>query len=145
MRFDLVYLTGIGKENVKCESQILSSVKIQNITVSLLFHVVPDNVITESVIIGRDLLDNGIHVRIDSDKITFSLRKEVNITEKPHYFDFNSIDTDLQGDDKLALVQILRNHSEFFIDGIPTRRVKTGVLRLDPIDPSKTVQRRPYR
>lgn len=125
--------------------RITGQIVIQNITVSLLFHIVPHNLITEAVIIGKDLLDNGVLVQIDSDKITFSLQKEVNVTEKPLYPDFNSIDTDLHGENKEALVQILRKYSEFFIDGIPTRRVTTGVMRIDPIDPNMTVYRRPYR
>lgn len=69
----------------------------------------------------------------------------MNVTEKLSCLDLNAIDTDLKGEDKVALIRILQKYSDFFIDGIPTRRVTTGVLRIDPIDPNKTVQRRPYR
>lgn len=101
--------------------------------------------IAEPVIIGRDILENNIHVHLDNDRVTFSRRKDVNLSDKSSNLDFKNIDTDLRGDDELALIKILKKYSEFFTDGIPTRRVKTGVLRIDLIDPNKTVQRHPYR
>lgn len=146
MRDDLVYLTGIGENSVvKCRSQILSAINVQGISLEVLFHVVPDTVIGEQVIIGRDILDKGITVEVNRDQTRFVTRKEVDIVGKSSLTDFNSIDTDLQGEHKLALIEILRKYSDFFTDGIPTRRVTTGHLRIEPIDPSKIVQRRPYR
>lgn len=144
-RSDIVYLTGIGRENVECVSQVLSPIVIQGIPLTVLFHIVPDGTISEPVIIGRDILENNVHVQIDNDNIIFSMRKEVNVSDSFSYFDLTMVDTDLQGDDKIALIKILQKYKDYFIEGIPTRRVKTGVLRIDPIDPSKIVQRRPYR
>lgn len=140
-----VYLTGISGEDIKCTTQILSSVRIQNIEVSLLFHVVKGDILTESIIIGRDILEQGLHVEISSDSIKFSLRESINTCQIVNYFDFSSIDTDLQGNEKEQLLNLLHKYSEFFIDHIPTRRVTTGELKIDLIDQHKTVQRRPYR
>lgn len=56
---DVVYLSGIGKDSIICNSQIRSRVHIQNITLTLLFHIVPDGTINDEVIVGRDLLENG--------------------------------------------------------------------------------------
>lgn len=145
-RNDLVFLTGIGENNViECTSQVLSTVNVQGISLELLFHVVPNTAIGEQVIVGRDILDKGVTVKVNSDQTRFVLRKEVDIVEKASPIDFDSIDTDLQGEHRQALIEILRKYSDYFIDGIPTRRVTTGRMRIEPIDPCKTVQRRPYR
>ncbi|CAK1552936.1 unnamed protein product, partial [Leptosia nina] len=134
---ELVYLTGIGNGEVECVSQVVSSVNVQGLLLSVLFHIVPDGTIIEPVIIGRDILEDNVHVQIGNEQITFSRYKNVSLAESSG-FNFTNIDTDLQGDDKLALVRILEKYSEFFIDNIPTRRVTTGVLRIVPIDPDKT-------
>lgn len=78
-------------------------------------------------------------------KLLFLSVKELIFLINFSDFDFANIDTDLQGDDKLALIRIVGKYSKFFVDGIPTRRVTTGVLRIDLVDPNKTVQRHPYR
>ncbi|CAH2085596.1 unnamed protein product [Euphydryas editha] len=142
---DTVYLTGIGGEDVKCTTQISSLVRIQNIPVSILFHVVPDNTLVESVIIGRDILNQGFHVEINSDSIRFSSRKSINTCQTSSRLDFSSIDTDLEGEKKEQLFMILSKYSEYFIEGMPIRRVTTGELKIDLIDPHKTVQRRPHQ
>ncbi|XP_011867060.1 PREDICTED: uncharacterized protein LOC105561575, partial [Vollenhovia emeryi] len=55
------------------------------------------------------------------------------------------LDTDLFGDNKETLLNILSRYSTHFVEGIPITRVKTGEMRIELIDPHKTVQRRPYR
>lgn len=60
--------------------------------------------------------------------------------------EFTQIDTDLIGDDRKSLVTLLNKYADCFIDGIPSRRVKTGMLEITSIEAHKTVQRRPpYR
>lgn len=142
---DLVYLTGIGGNDVECRSQILSVVKIQDFDLAILFHVVPDDVISDEIIIGRDILAHDVHVEIESNLIRFSKRKEVNSCSANIKIDLSSIDTDLQGADREALLKVLTKYSKYFIDGVPTRRVTTGQLKIDLIDPHKVVQRHPYR
>lgn len=140
-----VYLSGIGKEDVLCTSQILSTVKVLDLSVTLLFHIVPDDCITESVIIGRDILDQGVNVSIDSKTLTFgSTRETVKVCEDVR-FDMSQIDTDLTGKDKTDLLAILDKYSEHFIDGTPNKRVTTGELQINLIDPNRIVQRSPYR
>lgn len=144
-RNEIVYLTGIGGEDIKCSVQKLSSVLIQNLEVTLLFHVVPDYALVESIIVGRDILDQGIHVEISSDSIKFSSRKHVNACQNTKQLNLSSVDTDLEGDEKERLLSILRKYSEYFIEGMPTRRVTTGEMKIDLVDPHKTVQRRPHQ
>jgi hypothetical protein len=147
LHYNAVSLKGLGRSNTVCITQILSCVTIQNISVTLLFHVIPDCIISEPVIVGRDLLAQGIKVDIESDNIRFRVQKESQCKGDIGVGSFNThyIDTDLEGEEKEALINILQKYSPFFIDGIPKRRVKTGMLRIEPIDPSKVVQRRPYR
>lgn len=83
-------------------------------------------------------------LNVNNRHITFSVQKDVNISEKHSQTSLDSIDTDLVGED-IRLIRVLRKYAEYFIDGIPTHRVSTGVLRINPIDPHKMVQRRPYR
>lgn len=144
-RNDTVYLTGIGGEDIKCSVQKLSSVLIQNLEVTLLFHVIPDYALVESIIIGRDILDQGIHVEITSDSIKFSSRKHINACQNVDQSNLSSVDTDLEGDEKERLFSILRKYRGYFIEGMPTRRVTTGEMKIDLIDPHKTVQRRPHQ
>lgn len=145
VRNDTIYLTGIGGEDIKCSTQILSQVLIQGISVSILFHVVPDQMLVESALIGRDILDQGLHVEINNDSIKFSSRKYPNASNEASNLDFSSIDTDLTGEDKKRLFNILCRYSEYFIEGMPTRRVTTGEMNIDLIDPYKVVQRRPHQ
>lgn len=144
-RNDTVHLTGIGGDSLKCDRQILCSVTIQEIPLTILLHVVPDNAITDAIIVGRDVLEQGIQVEINSDSLLFFSRKEVSICQEVSELSFNNIDTDLVGTDRQALIEVLRGYSDFFIDGIPSRRVSTGSLKIDLIDPNKIVRRRPYR
>lgn len=61
------------------------------------------------------------------------------------YNNFDRFDTDVLTDRLSKLVNILELYSEYFINGFPTTRVNTGELAIRLIDPSRTVQRRPYR
>lgn len=142
---DTVYLSGIGGEEVKCSIHISSHVRIQGIPVSILFHVVPDNTLVESIIIGRDILNQGFHVEMNSDSISFSSPKSINTCQTSSRLDFSSIDTDLKGEKKEQLFMILSKYSEYFIEGMPVRRVTTGELKIELIDPHKTVQSRPHQ
>ncbi|OWR52464.1 polyprotein [Danaus plexippus plexippus] len=82
VRNNTVYLTGIGGDEVQCTSQILSTVKINDISVDLVFHVIPDSVISVPVIVGRDILNEGFCVTIDDDKLIFRTKERANFCEK---------------------------------------------------------------
>lgn len=98
------------------------------------------------MIIGRDILERGVSVEIDGEKLTFYFKKENNLCESiMAKLDFAQVDTDLIGTDRKSLIELLNKYADCFIEGIPTRRVKTGELEITLIDPHKTVQRRPYK
>ena len=146
LRNDLVYLTGIGGDEIKSTSQISSEVNLGHFMKLLTFHVVPDSCLTDPVIIGRDILDNGVSVKINNDNLMFYFEEQVqvckSIATQP---DLTRIDTDLTARDRDALIRLLNKYASNFVDGIPRRRVNTGELEIDLVDPHKTVQRRPYR
>ncbi|KAI5738823.1 hypothetical protein M8J77_011604 [Diaphorina citri] len=57
----------------------------------------------------------------------------------------DSIVTDLPPNDRIKLFTILDNYKEFFIEGIPKSRVKTGEMIIRLKDPSVINFQRPYR
>ncbi|XP_022836827.1 uncharacterized protein LOC111364202, partial [Spodoptera litura] len=144
-RNNTVYLTGIGGDDIECDRQISSTVQINNLCLTLLFHVVPNNCISENVIVGRDVLENGVRVEIDNENLFISTNEKINFCESVQGIDVAALDTDLVGDEKEALLGILLKYTDHFISGTPTKRVNTGVMKIELIDPNKIVQRRPYR
>ncbi|KAH9642089.1 hypothetical protein HF086_007209 [Spodoptera exigua] len=123
----LVYLSGIGGDDIQCTTQIQADVKIGDRLISLLFHVVSDNIISDPIIIGRDIFDQGLSVEIDNDNLVIYSKQQSNLCVATSDIpDFSKIDTDLQERDKDMLISILSKYANNFIEGIPTKRVKTG-------------------
>lgn len=146
MRKNLVYLRGISGDDIKCTSQVFSKIKIGEVSTDLLFHIIPDSSISEPVIIGRDILENSIGVKIDSGSLEFYYKEHLNACDTvPNESVFLKIDTDLVGPNREMLEKLLNKYSDYFTESIPTKRVKTGMLKINLIDPHKTVQRCPYR
>lgn len=52
-------MTGIGQTSVNSTEQIISTVEIDNITVDILFHVLPDSYLRYDIMVGRELLGQG--------------------------------------------------------------------------------------
>lgn len=76
---------------------------------------------------------------------TLSIETEsnkINADTRTDYF--SSTPTDVDPGSKSELVSILSKYKDFFSDGLPTARIKTGELKIRLIDPSKIVRRRPY-
>lgn len=144
-RNSLVFLNGLGGDNRECTRQVFSAVKIGDLALTLLFHIVPDNFMSEPVIVGRDIFENNVRVEINNDDLFIVANEEVNTCANIPKFDFTSVDTDLEGDDKEKLVNILKKYSDNFIEGNPTKRVNTGQMEINLIDPQKIVKRNPYR
>lgn len=142
----LVYLKGIGNGEIQCTSQISGAVRIGDYSTTLLFHVVPDDCISDPLLIGRDIIENGGRVTIDDNGLTITNNKEVDVCEKQvTFYDDMNIDTDLTGESKLELIRILNKYANNFINGIPTQRVTSGQMVINLIDPHKLIQRTPYR
>ncbi|XP_076284028.1 uncharacterized protein LOC143210757 [Lasioglossum baleicum] len=146
-RFEnLTRLIGLGNANVMSSVQILSQVIILGHRVEILFHVVPDEHLSSSIFIGRDLIAQGFSVEISANNFILKRDKMIKICEVGKKIDnFNGIDTDIDGPDKGALINLLNGFSESFVIGTPTGRINTGELLIKLIDPNRTVQRRPYR
>lgn len=143
---NLVYLTGIGGNDLQCTTQIQSDVTIDELTVTLVFHVVPDSHILDPIIIGRDIFDQGLCVKVDHDSLKFFSKKNNYFCDiSPNSLELTKIDSDLDGHDREALISLLNKYSKYFTEGIPSRRVQTGECVINLIDKNKVVQRCPYR
>ncbi|XP_075988603.1 uncharacterized protein LOC142984731 [Anticarsia gemmatalis] len=106
-REDLVYLSGIGGNDVKCTTQVQSQVTIDELTVNLLFHVVPDTHISDPILVGRDIFDLGLCVKIDNDNLVFFSKEQSHYCDlKSDKLDLSKIDTDLEGKDKASLMSL---------------------------------------
>lgn len=143
-----VSIVGIGNGNVVSVVQILSQVEINGFTVEILFHVLPDVYLRWDLMLGREILSLGFCVYMDETEFRLSRSKVVNTCsvgslQIPN--DFSNIDTDIPAEIIPELVKVLQLYSQYFINGFPTTRVKTGELEIRLIDANRTVQRRPYR
>ncbi|XP_011872774.1 PREDICTED: uncharacterized protein LOC105564750, partial [Vollenhovia emeryi] len=141
-----IILVGIGKSDIASVKHIQTEVKIRNLSLIVILHVIPDDCLNEPILLGRDILSMGISVQMGLQGLEIFPCKISNICDKSNYISNSlQLDTDLFGDNKETLLNILSRYSTHFVEGIPITRVKTGEMRIDLIDPHKTVQRRPYR
>lgn len=144
--YDSIKLVGIGKSNLYCNTQILATVTLQGHSVELLFHVVPDTSLDHEILIGRDLISLGFSVEISENCLTVNKTRVVALCEFGERVNgFDGINTDVPFECLDELKQLLNQYSNFFVEGIPTGRVSSGQLEIKLVDPSRTVQRRPYR
>lgn len=144
--YESMTIVGIVKNEIKCTLQVLALVAIQSLTIEVLFFVVNDDYLSEPVLLGRDIIQMGLSVEITSQGLTIKRSLAVQIIEKPKGRKcFDAVDTDLVGKERETLIELLSRYSDCFIDGVPTNRVTTGKIKIELIDPHKTVQRRPYR
>ncbi|XP_026744760.1 uncharacterized protein LOC113506100 [Trichoplusia ni] len=142
---ELVTFRGTGRGNVCSHLQIKCQVSKQDIPTKITFHVVLDDCLSECILLGRDLLESGISVELNQENILFKA-KAIKICENTTLvLDPDLTDTDLTGSDKLQLLEIFKKYSRHFTQNFPNTRITTGELKINLIDPNKTVQRRPYR
>lgn len=66
---NVVTMTGIGQTSVNSTVQILTIVEIDEMTLEILFHVLPDSYLHHDIMLGRELLGLGLSVRITSEKV----------------------------------------------------------------------------
>lgn len=146
-----ISLVGIGNKNVYSTLQILGQVDINDFTTEILFHVLPDAFLRSDILLGREILKNGLCASMSSNEFTLERGRSINICRAAEdcasakSVNFDSIDTDIPKERLHELVDILEQYSDYLIKGFPTTRVNTGELVIRLIDPSRTVQRRPYR
>lgn len=78
---NIVYLRGIGSDDIKCISLVCSKIKIGEVPTDLLFYMVPDGSMSEPVIIGRDILENSVSVKIDNGSLEFYYKEHSNVCD----------------------------------------------------------------
>jgi len=143
---NIVVLKGIGNNTVTSTLQILSNVTISGYCLEVLFHVILNDCINYNIIIGREILSQGFSATITIDKIELCKTRSVQtLSALSSSFSLENVNTELCGEDRKILVNLLNEFCDSFIDGFPKNRVTTGELEVRLIDPIKTVHRRPYR
>lgn len=146
---NVVTLTGIGQSSVDSILQILFEVTINDFSIEVLFHVLPDQYLKYTIMIGREVLHYGFEAKVTSNTVVLSRVKQVlacsvdDNVQTP--VTFESIDTDIPDEYRPQLTQLLEKFRDSFSYGVSSSRVTTGQLHIRLIDPSRTVQRRPYR
>ncbi|KAI5754097.1 hypothetical protein M8J77_005722 [Diaphorina citri] len=75
----------------------------------------------------------------------FEGSKNYSVGMISHGNNYDDIVTGLSDEDKPSLISILKKYEPFLINGIPQSRVNTGELVISLKDPSKIVNRKPYR
>lgn len=149
--YDPVCMTGIGKSKVESLYQVLSKVCIDDITMEVLFHVLPSQYLSNDIMIGREVLVNGMSVSLNADQCSFVASPMVKVVNEcgnsssKNGLTVDQVRTDLEGEEKSKLFSILTEFADSFADGYPRTRVQTGQMEIRLIDPSLTVQRRPHR
>lgn len=92
-----VKMTGIGDSSVYSTVQILAMVQIDDIALEILFHVLPDKYLRHNIMIGYDVLAQGVDIFISSNKLHFTKTLTVNAcaTSTTAVVDFTDVDTDV--------------------------------------------------
>lgn len=141
-------MTGIGQTSVTSTEQVLTVVEINDITLEILFHVLPDTCLRHNIMIGREVLAQGVAVHMTSNELHFGRVVSVESCEisTVNDVDFNSIDTDIiPFANRDELLAILDSFKGSFTTGIPELRADAEPMQIRLKDPHKTVNRRPYR
>lgn len=142
-----VKMSGIGQSSVFSTLQVLSVVRIDDIDLELLFHVLPDKSLRHDIMIGQDAVSQGLEVQLTSNSVHFRKTMTVNscYAKNSDPISFDNVDTDIPTESRHKLVKILNEFKDHFVNGTPSgcANVDPVVIRL--VDPHKTVCRRPYR
>lgn len=80
--------------------------KVEGITFEVIYDILPDKYLSEDVLLGRDILEQGINVELSNDKLTFTKFKTSNSCSLPESFDESLVDTDLIGENRDRLIGI---------------------------------------
>lgn len=145
--YNVVTMTGIGQTCVNSTSQILTIVEIDDIFLEILFHVLPDSCLHHNVLIGREVLAQGLAIHMTSNKLHFAKLKVIETCPvlPTNEIDFDSIDTDVPAEKRDLLIDMLRPFRDSFTTGVPTTRADADPMQIRLKDPHRTVNRRPYR
>ncbi|GBP79293.1 Retrovirus-related Pol polyprotein from transposon 17.6 [Eumeta japonica] len=140
-----VSMTGIGQTSVISTFQVLAVVEIDDISIEVCFHVLPDYNLQHDILIGYDILSHGLTVQISSSRINFFRQSLIESCYIDREIDFSNINTDLPLESRNELIALLKSFEKYFSSGIPSAPADTEPMKIRLKDPNKTVNRRPYR
>lgn len=126
----------------------MAIVSINNNVLDILFHVLPDKLLLHDIMIGQEVLSQGLEIHITVNKVTFFKTSIINACTtitSDNNITFDNIVTDIPLQFKSKLLNILTEFKEHFVYGTPSGFANTDPVEIRLIDPCKTVYRRPYR
>ncbi|XP_046434515.1 uncharacterized protein LOC124186677 [Neodiprion fabricii] len=136
-------LRGLGNGYVDCREMISVCAELNSINVGIDLYVVPDESLSTKIILGKELLANGISVTLDGTIVKFAkLHKFVGACVATTNFD--TVDCDVE-EMRESLLKLLRLHAEHMSVDTPRIRVTSGSFEIRLKDENKIVQRRPYK
>lgn len=140
------FLKGIGQFTVVSLTTVVAICVIDNLRVELQLHVVPDYEICSDILIGTNLInDTNLSVLVTSRGAKL-LHQPVVYHMFPQDTKFDKLNTDLSNEDQINELKILLiKYTHMFIHGYPRTRVNTGELEIRLKDPTRYVERRPYK
>ncbi|XP_033172670.1 uncharacterized protein LOC117149467 [Drosophila mauritiana] len=144
---NVVSLKGIGNANVCSTIQIDNNILINGNSLNVIFHVVPDDCMSNNIVLGREVLAQGYAAVVSCKgvEIIKNETKTVNSCSKFIENSFEIIENNVCGENKNEITTLLKSYSDSFIQGTPQTRVNSGEMKIRLIDETKTVQRRSYR
>ncbi|XP_046417446.1 uncharacterized protein LOC124178255 [Neodiprion fabricii] len=136
-------LRGLGNGYVDCREMISVCAELNSINVEIDLYVVPDESLSTKIILGKELLANGISDTLDGTIVKFAkLHKFVGACVATTNFD--TVDCDVE-EMRESLLKLLRLHAEHMSVDTPRIRVTSGSFEIRLKDENKIVQRRPYK
>lgn len=144
---NVVTMTGIGQTSVQSNLQIVTTVGIDGISLEIIFHVLPDSYLQHNIMIGREVLSQGLQVNITAKNLHFARILTINSCsdKSSHRTNFENINTDIPDEFKPNLLSVLTEFRDNFVEGTPVTPAKVDPVQIRLKDPNKTVYRRPYR
>lgn len=139
-------LKGIGRFPVFSLVKLTTICIIDAITIELQFYVLPDNEMSNDILIGMSLIhDTNLSMIITPNGTKLIHQHSINEVSRNNAI-FETLDCDLTNEQEIGqLRKLLNKYEHLFIRGYPQTRVNTGELEIRLKNPDKYVERRPYR
>lgn len=139
-------IKGVSDTEIISREFVTLTIEFENISLEVDLVVVPASCMNTPIIIGTDVLnrDGIIYFRTkDRQYLTHSSNNFANVNAIQR--DISSdVSTPLQGDDKIALMSVINEFSDFLISGTATTTVKTGEMHINLTSDAPVVYH-PYR
>ncbi|XP_046611868.1 uncharacterized protein LOC124301167 [Neodiprion virginianus] len=134
---------GIENGYVDCCEKISVFAELNGINVEIDLYVVPDESLPAKLILGKELLANGVSVTLDGTMVKFAKPGKF-VGSISSTIDINAVDCDVV-EMREPLVELLRLYAKHMSVEAPKIRVTSGSFEIRLKDENKIEERRPYK